>query len=306
YINRYADPAKDVEGIRKERKSLILALGRPKRLLLRENRFLLHEKGKQIPNNKINFDKALNWVKAPDGSLIETGLSQENGVLFLDVPEDAGCNGLYLLGSHIDAGEIDVDSDGLMERVHFYPKAIIRQLKKEDAVNSTRNENELFLRVPAIALEIGPLKSSRYIGTIQISHREYRMKVLYRNQPLAETAVKIFTERGWQKTIFTDSQGEFVVSHPESRGEKRNWEKYLYVATLHDHSKRAYHVATLPMIVDPPWPEWRSWQGVFIFWSIAGCAFAAIAAACIAYLKRRKSKMVMVIFDQGKIKRVNQ
>ncbi len=303
YINRYADSAKDLGEIRKERQSLVSALRRPKQLFLRGNSLFLHQKGKQIFNNKISFKKAQNFVRSPDGSLLETSLSRKNGDFYLDIPKDSGLNGIYLIGSQIDAGEMDIDSDGVTERVHLYPKAIVRHLKGGNPVNLIRNEQESFFNLPEIALEIGPLKVSRYIGTIQISHREYKMKVLYRNQPLANAEVKIFTERGWQKTIFTDSRGNFIVSHPESRGEKRNWEKYLYVVDFHDRLKREYHIATLPMIVDPPWPEWRSWQGVLIFWSIAGCAFIVIAAACTAYRKWIRSKRVMVIFDQGKIKR---
>ena len=162
-----------------------------------------------------------------------------------------------------------------------------------------KTDQSLLLDNPEIALEIAPVRASRYIGTIQVANRPHGMEVRYMGKPASGVTVRVLTENGWEKKFVTDRRGQIWIIPPQ--GEK--WETYIYVAEYLDQEKNEFHQATLPMLIDPPWPEWRSWHGVLIFWSLSGLLFLAILIIVGFIIKRRQKRLLMMKFDNGKVKR---
>ncbi len=221
-------------------------------------------------------------------------LSKDNGDKFLYIPQGSDLNGFYLISSSIKAGIRDVDDDGIGEQLLIYPKNIIGHWHLGASMDT---DQTLFLNTPEIALEIAPSRASQYIGTIQIANRSYGMEVIYRGEPVANAQVTVLTENGWKKSLVTDENGRFKIIPPEGQG----WETYLYVAAYLDRDRNEYHIATLPMLIDPPWPEWRSWHGVLIFWSIASLVFLLVLIAVSYFIKSRRKKALFACFKNRKI-----
>lgn len=221
---------------------------------------------------------------------------EHNGDEFLDVPLETGLNGFYLLSGSIISGTRDVNGDGLIEQVFIYPKNIIGHGHLGASMES---DQTLFMNIPEVALEIAPLQASRYIGTIQIANRPYGMEVLYRGKPVNRAEVMVLTENGWRKSLFTDEKGRFTIILPEGQ----RWETYLYAAAYLDVDRNEYHIATLPMLIDPPWPEWSSWHGVLIFRSIAGLVFLLIMIAVFHFINVRRKKALLECFKNRKIEK---
>ncbi len=287
YINKYSDPKKSVSQIEAETNFLISILGKPKHIFL--------SNGFSNIEPDLSSISIKTWVRSPEGRLSEY-IKAEND-LSIYVPADDGREeGLYLAASVLDAGETDVDSDGLNERVFTYPKTILGHWRLG---SSMKTNQSLFVDTPEIALEIAPLRASRYIGSIQVANRSYDMEVLYRGKPVSGANIRVITENGWEKKFITDTRGQFRITPPQVQ----KWETYIFVAEYLDKEKHEFHQATLPMLIDPPWPEWRSWHGVLIFWSLAALFFLVVLITTGVLIRNRKKKLLMVKFSNGKIKK---
>ncbi len=223
------------------------AFEKPKTLILRQGTFPLSRDDKSAPGQSLALDDASVWIRDPDGVVSEVNLSPDNGNIALELPSDLSpgeLNGRYLVGIHLDAGIMDIDSDGTDERVHLYSKILVNYRKQ----GGTKGENpDMFFRDDdKIALEIGPFitkskvkkagcphagvikrkdrnKSSKgsqvgYVrdGGSQSSLKEHKMKVFYEGQPLANAEVVILSKSGWKKTVMTDSEGAISITPPKT------------------------------------------------------------------------------------------
>lgn len=290
YINGYNDPQRNIWEVRNEAELLRRRLGRPKRLVLHSGRF---PDGEGTLGDAAFARQARAWLKQPDGNLTEVPLVSRDGTIEVEVPEADAPDGIYLLGARYTPGRRDVDGDGVTEEVYLYGSFLLRHMRES---LSHGGETQTFMHTPDMPLEIGPVRAGRYSGIIQISHRPYEMAVFYRGRPLADAEVVILTERGWHRSVRTDAQGRFVAVPQESRGAGRNWETYLYLVRHHDRQRGEYHMATMPMLVDPPWPEWSYYTTSFMLWSCAGTAFAALLAGVLIVRHRRRQKLRLAHF----------
>ena len=298
YINKYHDPKKDVEQVRRERNMLLTALGMPKRLCLQWSTIANLDSVEGTYRHAGVPENITTWIKAPDGTMVSAESIQTDHDQCCSVPSGPDQNGLYLMASCIDAGESYRDTNGRSERTYFFPKAIVGHCR----VGSTmKTDQSLALNISEIALEIVPSRASRYIGTIQVGLRNYDMTVLFRGEPLSGATVTVFTEHGWQKSLITNKRGHFEIMPLEGRGVGRDWEVYLYVVSHYDRETGEHYVATLPMLVDPPWPEWRSWHGALIFWTIGGVGFLLIVVIVTCFVNLRQSRAVLRRFEEHTI-----
>jgi uncharacterized protein YjiS (DUF1127 family) len=286
YINGYNDPDRDIWEIRNDAELLRRRLGRPKRLALRCAAFPADTHCAVSSLTLLRQARA--WLQRPDGRLEEVDLFAGPEAVTAEVPEEGAPEGVYLLGGHLAPGRLDMDGDGRTEEVHLYGKFLLRHVRES---LSHGGEQNVFFHSPRMPLEIGPVRAGRYSGIIQIAHRPCEMAVYYRGRPLAGAEVTILTERGWRKTVRSDANGRFVAVPHETRGAKRNWESYLYVVEHHDRRRGEYHCASMPMLVDPPWPEWTHCMTSFVLWSIAGTAFAVLLVAVLVWRRRRRSRL---------------
>ena len=228
----------------------IAAREKPKTLILRQGTFPLSGDDEGAPGQSLALDDASVWIRDPDGVVSEINPSSDNGTIALELPSDLNpgeLNGRYLVGIHLDAGIMDIDSDGTDERVHLYSKILVNYRKQ----GGTKGENpDMFFRDDdKIALEIGPfitkskvkkagcphagvIKRSKdskdskdskgskvgYVsdGGSQSSLKEHKMKVFYEGQPLANAEVIILSKSGWKKTVMTDSEGAISITPPKT------------------------------------------------------------------------------------------
>ena len=223
----------------------IAARERPKTLILRQGKFPFAGDDKSAFGQSLALDDARGWIRDPDGVISEVNLSPDNGTMALELPSDLNpgeLNGRYLVGIHLDAGIMDIDSDGTDERVHLYSKILVNYRKQ----GGTKGENQdMFFRDDdKIALEIGPFitkskvkkagcphagaikrsKDSRkgsklgYVrdGGNQSPLKEHKMKVFYKGRPLADAEVIILSKSGWKKTVMTDSEGAISITPPKT------------------------------------------------------------------------------------------
>lgn len=288
YINKYSDPKKSAAQIEAERNLLVSVLGKPKHIFL--------SKGFSNEKNDLLSTPFKTWVRSPEGRLTEYKNRLEANSTSMHVPADNEKEeGFYLAASVIETGEEDVNSDGVAEKIFIYPKTILGHWHLGASMKTGQS---LFVDAPQIALEIAPTRASSYIGSIQVANRSYGMEVLYRGEPASGAKVRVITENGWEKKFITDKRGQFQVFPPQGV----RWETYIYVAEYLDNEKHEFHQATLPMLIDPPWPEWRSWHGVLIFWSLSGLLFLVILIIAGVLVKKRQKKLLMVKFSEGKVK----
>jgi hypothetical protein len=294
YINGYNDPDRDIWEIRNDAELLRQRLGQPRRLALRYGQF---PAGTQSRGEEALLRLARVWLQRPDGGIEEGPFCAAPGKTVSEVPAGNAPQGIYLLGSHVAAGRRDVDGDGRVESVHLYGKFLLRHVR--DSL-SHGGEQNTFFHSPRMPLEIGPVQAGRYSGIIQIAHRPSEMAVFYRGQPLAGAEVTDLTERGWRKTVRTDAAGRFVAVPHESRGAKHNWEICLYTVRHLDRQRGEYHCASMPMIVDPPWPEWTHCITSFVLWAFAGTAFAAAFIALLVARRRRRQRLQLARFEAAR------
>ncbi len=231
----------DWAGLTKEER--IAALEKPKALMLHQGTFPPSGDDESASGQSLALDDARVWIRNPDGVVSEVELSPDNGTFTLNLPADLNAgdlNGRYLVGVHLDAGVMDLDSDGTDETVHFYSKFLVNY-RKQDGVKG-ENPDVFFKDDDKIALEIGPFfpetksifkkAGCPHAGAIKGSKRskvgfirdggnqsplkEHKMKVFYKGQPLAGEEVVIISKSGWKKTIMTDSEGVFSITPPKT------------------------------------------------------------------------------------------
>lgn len=291
YVNGYNDPDRDIWEVRNEAELLRQRLGQPKRLLLHQGPFPALDS--QDRPGAVSLRPVRAWLTGPNGERQDVPLEDNGGSLEVTVPGEGAASGIYLLGSHSSAGRQDIDGDGLQEQVHYYGKFLIRH-----GSNNVSNggERKVFFPAEEMPLEIGPVQASRYNGIIQIAHRPHTMAVFYRGRPLAAAEVTVYTERGWQQTLITDAEGHIEVVPSESRGIERNCEYYLYVVRHHDRQRGEYHCISMPMIVDPPWPEWSHCTSTVLVWTLGGTLFAALLAVLLIGRRQRRKRARLARF----------
>jgi hypothetical protein len=286
----------------KLRKLRRIARGETKKLILSGGAFHSNQKNKLDPSMILNKTEV--WVKDPDGGFSQALFTKENGDFVITIPENLNLNGRYLVGSHIEAGEMDTGFRGEVAKVHLYAKSFVVH-SRSDGISG--GKQGVFFDAPdKIALEIGPLISKpevSYAGTFQTRNHEYEMKVVYRGKPLQDVEVTVMTEEGWQKTLSTDSQGRFLVTPIESSGESRYCEKYLYMIAHYDEVRKEFHCASLTMPVYRARHEWRSMSGGFVLWTVLGGALIIIAIVGVVYRKKQRDRATMVMFEKCRIKK---
>ena len=255
-------------------------------------------KNKASLKRKMISDKAGIWVRDADGRISQAAFNSGKDRLSVNIPEDLELNGLYLVGIHLDIGEMDIDSDGVTERIHLSAKRLISHYKTG---GHRGNKRGVFFNEPnKLPLEIG-CSDSRLRSDYQRAYLEYEMKVIYQGKPLADTEVSIFSGSGWRKTVQTDSSGKFLIT-PFGNMENDDQEKYLYVAAYHDLLKREYHCATLMMNVYT-YPEWRSRSGGFMLWAILGTGMLIIIVTAGIYRKKKHAREAILKFENQRIKK---
>ncbi len=219
------------------------AFEKPKTLILRQGTFPLSEDDESASGQSLALDDASVWIRNPDGVMSEINPSPDNGTIALELPSDLNAgelNGRYLVGIHLDAGVMDLDSDGTDERVHFYSKFLVNY-RKRDGIKGEKPD-VFFKDDDKIALEIGPffpktksmfkkagcphadaIKGSKrskvgYVrgGGNQSPLKEYKMEVFYEGRPLANAGVIILSKSGWKKTVMTDSEGVISITPPKT------------------------------------------------------------------------------------------
>jgi hypothetical protein len=287
--------------IRKERLNRQIARGEAKTLFLCWGHIPFRN---TIRKNKVSLergmiqDKAGIWVRDADGRTSQAVFDPGKDGLSVNIPEDLELNGLYLIGAHLDIGEMDIDSDGETERVYRTAKRIISHSKTGGRQGNKRGT---FFNAPdKFPLEIG-CSDAWFRHDYQRAYREYEMKVIYQGKPLADTEVSIFSRSGWQKTVQTDSSGKFLITPFGNMG-NNGQEKYLYMAAHHNLLKREYHSATLMMNVHTN-PEWHSRSGGFMLWTILGTGMLVIIVTVGIYRKKKHAREAILKFENQRIKR---
>ena len=279
----------------------------PKSLALRWGKFPHAE----LDENKINKLHTSNnteiWIRGSNGVISKANLSPEKETVVLDFPTElnpAKSNGLYLVGIHVNAGIMDIDSDGTDETVHYYAKYLIYH-RKNGGIQGDRPD--VFFKDPdKIALEIGPLNTSGIKETpfmkagCQEALKEHKMKVLYKGRPLADAEVAVLTEGGWEKREKTNSKGIVSITPVESK-EKEN--KFLYVVTHKDLSNGQYYCSSLMMCTLKPPPEWMSKAEGFVFWAVIGTGLFVVYAGWRIHRRKKRDRKTMLEFEKHKIRK---
>ncbi len=295
-----SDNWKDIRKARLKRKA---AIGEVKRLFLCRGLIPFMDISQQnmtgLKGDRDSMrDKANVWVRDGSGLISQPAFNLEKDEFSIDIPEDLEQNGLYLLGAHLDVGKMDMDSSSEIERIHLCAKRIIKHRK-----TGGRWGNKLgvsFNDPDKLPLEIG-FSDTRFRHDYQRAHREYKMKVIYQGKPLADIEVKIFSKSGWEKTVRTDSSGEFLMT-PFGNKEQNFQEAYLYVAAYHDLLKNEYYNTTLIMKVIT-FRDSRSKSSGFMLWTVLGTGLLVVIIMAGMYRKRKYDRETMLIFESQRIKR---
>lgn len=291
-----------------DNKHSVASLKRPKILALRWGRFPPAKQDNSAVCKGAKSNSAKAWIRSPDGAISEANLFIENGHRVLHFPSrlnPAGSNGLYLVVARVDAGLMDIDSDGTDEGVHYYTKYLICH-RDEDGIQGKRPD-VFFKDAEKIPLEIGPLdalstgeEASCAEAACQEAHKRHRMKVLCKGEPLAGAEVVILTENGWGKRVKTDDEGTFSIYPVE---DKQKEERCLYAVTYKDPSTGEYHCSNLAMVITAPPPRWMSRAGGFDFWAALGSALFIVYVTAAVYRMVKRDKKTMLEFESHKIKR---
>ena len=283
------------------------SLEMPQSLTLRCGKFPRVRQDASPHGRSANFDSARTWIRSPDGIISEANLSLEKETVILHFPTElnpAKSNGLYLVGIYMDTGVKDIDSDGTDETVHYYAKYLMYH-QKDGGIQGDRPD--VFFKDPdKIALEIGPLNTSgiREIPFMkagcQEALKEHKMKVLYKERPLADAEVAVLTEGGWERKEKTDSNGIVSITPVESK-EKEN--KSLYVVTHKDPLTGQYYCSSLMMYVLRPPPGWMSKAEGFVFWAVMGTSLFVIYAGWRIHRRKKRDRKTMLEFERHKIRK---
>ena len=242
------------------------------------------------------------FIRDPDGIIKPLGqLPPGDGEISL--PRDLNLIGRYLLGGVLDLGETDVDGDGILETVYMNAKYLVSHRKNKGRMGKT--SVVFFDDAQTLPLEIGPVintAKSRYGGGRQRPHREYEMAVKYRGAPVAGANVTVIAEgSGWHKAFVTDEDGRFKVTPADDRVVDREWQNYLYIATVFDRQRHTFHVATLPVTVSKNRPEWRSKAMGFTLWAVAGSAILLLTVFAGIGHARKLAQKELLIFSRDTI-----
>ena len=285
----------------------VASLKRPKSLTLRWGKFPHVQQDTNLHGQSASLDSVRTWIRNPDGIISEANLSPDKEAVALDFPTKLNpteSNGLYLVGIHINAGVMDIDSDGTDETVHYYAKYLIYH-RKDGGIQGDRPD--VFFKDPnKIALEIGPLNTpgmeeipSMKAGC-QEALKKHKMKVLYKGRPLADAEVAVLTESGWERKEKTDSRGIVSIT-PVENEEKEN--KFLYVVTHKDLSNGQYYCSSLMMYVPKPPPGWMSKAEGFVFWAVGGTALFVVYAGWRIHRRKKRDRKTMLEFERHKIRK---
>ena len=250
------------------------------------------------------------WIRSPDGTISEGGLLLGDGTTALRFPSKlnpAKSNGLYLVGIHVNAGVMDIDSDGIDETVHYYSKYLIYH-QNEDGIQGSRQD--VFFNDPdKIALEIGLVDTQDEKretlwreADFQEALKEYRLKVLYKGEPLANADVSIFTESGWKKRAKTNVNGIFTFVPLQGTQTEEKVEKCLYVASFRDPLTGQYHCSSLMIYIKPHRPLYDSKARGFNLWAVLGASLFLLYVATLIYRKKRRADKDLAEFERHKIK----
>ncbi|EFK09432.1 conserved hypothetical protein [delta proteobacterium NaphS2] len=295
------EPMFDWKGIRKERLKQLIDRGKAMSPRLRWGDILRADTLRRHdaePKRRMIRDAADIWVRDADGRISRTFFNPVGDNLSVNIPNDLELNGLYLLGVHLDVGEMDIDLDGAAERIHLSAKRLLYHRK---ATGHQGNERGVFFNDPdKLPLEIG-FSDPWFRRDYQRAYREYGMKVLYQGKPLKDAEVHIISGSGWRKTVHADSAGEFLIT-PFGNMEDDGREEYLYVACYHDVSRRAYHCATLAMNIRT-YPEWLSRSHGFMLWTILGTGLSVLIIIMGIWRKKKHTREAILKFENQRIKK---
>lgn len=250
------------------------------------------------------------WIRSPDGIISKANLSLEEGTTTLPFPSKlnpAESNGLYLVGIRINAGVMDIDSDGRDEEVHYYSKYLIYH-RNEDSIQGGRQD--VFFNDPdKIALEIGPVDTQDMKGEAfwreggcQEALKKHRLKVLYKGKPLADADVAVFTEGGWEKRAKTDADGIFTFVPLQGIQAEEKVERCLYASSFRDPLTGQYHYSSLMIYIKPHHPLYDSKARGFNLWAVLGLSLFLLCVAVAIYRKKRRSDKNFAEFERYKIK----
>ena len=286
-----------------DREQLSVSMEKPMTLLLCWGRFPHKEKEICIIGKEA-------WIRSPDGIISKANLSLEEGTTTLPFPSKlnpAESNGLYLVGIRINAGVMDIDSDGRDEEVHYYSKYLIYH-QNEDGIQGGRQD--VFFNDPdKIALEIGPVDTQdmkgeafRREGGCQEALKKHRLKVLYKGKPLADADVAVFTEGGWKKRAKTDADGIFTFVPLQGIQAEEKVERCLYAASFRDPLTGQYHCSSLMIYIKPHHPLYDSKARGFNLWAVLGLSLFLLCVAVAIYRKKKRSDKNFAEFERYKIK----
>ena len=281
---------------------------KPARLALCQGMFQCTGQGRNAIGGVVKLNNIKAWIRSPDGAVSKAGLTQEKKIVALDFPSGlnpARLNGIYLACARMDAGSVDIDSDGRDKRVHYYAKYLICRWDKEAAQG--KRPDVFFKDAEKIPLEIGPFddpgtgeKASCVNAGYQEARKKHRMKVLYNEKPLADVRVAILTESGWEKMVKTDAEGTFSILPVE---DKEKTERCLYTVAYKDPSTGKYHSSNLSMVITAPSPLWMSRAGGFDFWAAIGSGLFIVYMIWTICRKVKRDKKTMLEFESHRIRR---
>ena len=285
------------------REQLSVSMEKPMTLLLCRGRFPHKEKEICIIGKEA-------WVRSPDGIISKANLSLKEGTTTFPFPSKlnpAESNGLYLVGIRINAGVMDIDSDGRDEEVHYYSKYLIYH-QNEDGIQG--NRQDVFFNDPdKIALEIGPVDTQDMKGeafwkevAFQEALKKHSMKVLYKGKPLADADVAVFTEDGWEKRAKTDTNGIFIFIPLQGMQDDERVERCLYAVSFQDPLTGQYHCSSLMTFIKPHHPLYDSKAKGFNLWAILGVSLFLLYVATLIYRKKRRTDKDLAEFERYKIK----
>lgn len=308
YPGRIEAYNKDVIEGRKKVVSERIAVGYPKTYALRWGKFPFVQEDKSAFDPARLVNKTAVWLRDPEGHILPFRLFRGKEDLAVTVPTNLDLAGLHVLGGHIDVGEMDIDLDGVVEKlhVHLYPKYLFSHRKVDGDYSGHRPES--FFKAPdKMALEIGSLIRGMCpcIAVLQGALKEYKMKVLYGGKPLADAEVILLTESGLRKSVRTDSRGRFSIITPAGKkaGER---DRYLYIVGHHDPLKKEYHCASLLIQafgVSSSGLYRSSPAAAFMLWSIVGGISVVIFAVGGIYHKKRRDRETVSKFENYRVKK---
>jgi hypothetical protein len=281
---------------------------KPVRLALCLSRFPHAGRSKDAIGESVDLNSVTAWIRSPDGTVSKAGLTLEEKTVTLDFPSEltpARLNGLYLACARMDAGPVDMDSDGKNDRVHYYAKYLICHKDENGIQNKT--SDVFFKDAKKIPFEIGPLdtpgtgkKESCIKAGFQKARKKHRIKVLYNEKPLAYADAVVLTESGWEKRVKADAEGTFSITLVE---DKKKAERCLYTATYKDPSTGEYHCSNLSMVITAPPPLWMIRAGGFDVWAVLGSGIFILYVTWAIYRKVRRDHKTMLEFEKYKIGR---